>query len=102
MCSFFLQKELLVNIKDLQAVNLSGYCQGESHTEPPSCFKPGQLTMLDCSLTENSSNASIDSAHQRTVHEIFVHESINSDGKTLGTHHHQIRKGQVHNENVGL
>ena len=41
----FQQWELLLNIKDLQDLNLSGSYQGEPHILPPNWAKPRQLNI---------------------------------------------------------
>ena len=54
------------------------------------------------SVTEDSSDASVDPAHGGAVHEVVVHESVNGDRKSLSAHHQQIGNGQVHDEDVCL
>ena len=44
---YFQQSEILVNIKDLQPLKLSGFYQENSCFAPLSCTKPPQLTTYD-------------------------------------------------------
>ena len=52
--------------------------------------------------TKNSSDATIDPAHEGGVHEVLRHEGVDGDRKSLGRHHQQVGNGQVHDEDVGL
>ena len=53
-------------------------------------------------LTENSSEAGIEFAPERAPDPRVTGKRIDPNWQGLSGHHHQVGKGQIHNENVAL